>query len=59
MQTLAAEAGVALGAAEQVSVGVVAVAHHPAAHHLASLSGEHRTQERTVLWNIAAYKGNI
>lgn len=40
VQTLAAQARVALGAAEQVGVGVVAVAHHPAAHHLASLSSE-------------------
>lgn len=42
VQTLAAQARVALGAAEQVGVGVVAVAHHPAAHHLASLAGAHR-----------------
>lgn len=37
VQTLAAESRVALWAAEQVGVGVVAVAHHPAAHHLAGL----------------------
>lgn len=37
VQTLAAEARVALWAAEQISVGVLAVANHPAAHHLASL----------------------
>lgn len=41
VQTLAAQAGVALGAAEQVGVGVVAVANHPAAHHLAGLAGAH------------------
>ena len=40
VQALAAQSGVALRAAEQVGVGVVAVADHPAAHHLASLSGE-------------------
>lgn len=40
VQALAAQAGVALRATEQVSVGVVAVAHHPAAHHLASLGTE-------------------
>jgi len=40
VQTLAAQPRVALGAAEQVGIGVVAVAHHPAAHHLASLSTE-------------------
>lgn len=39
VQTLAAQARVALGAAEQVGVGVVAVAHHPAAHDLAGLRG--------------------
>lgn len=38
VQALAAQPGVALGAAEQVGVGVVAVANHPAAHHLAGLS---------------------
>lgn len=37
VQTLAAESRVALWAAEQVGAGVVAVAHHPAAHHLAGL----------------------
>lgn len=37
VQTLAAESRVALRAAEQVGVGVVAVAHHPATHHLAGL----------------------
>lgn len=41
MQTLAAKSRVALGAAKQVGVGIVAVAHHPAAHHLAGLRGEH------------------
>ncbi|MEQ2290812.1 hypothetical protein AMECASPLE_006785 [Ameca splendens] len=41
VQTLAAKAWVALGAAEQVSVRVVAVAHHPPTHHLASLRVEH------------------
>lgn len=40
VQTLAAQSRVALGAAEQVGVRVVAVANHPAAHHLASLSSE-------------------
>lgn len=40
VQTLAAQSWVALGAAEQVGVGVVAVAHHPAAHHLAGLCSE-------------------
>lgn len=38
VQALAAQTRVALGAAEQIGVGVVAVAHHPAAHDLASLS---------------------
>lgn len=38
VQTLAAQSRVALGAAEQVGVRVVAVTNHPAAHHLASLS---------------------
>lgn len=42
VHALAAQARVALGAAEQVGVGVVAVAHHPAAHHLASLSSSER-----------------
>lgn len=37
MEALAAQARVALGAAEQIGVGVVAVAHHPAAHDLARL----------------------
>lgn len=40
VQTLAAQSRVALGAAEQVGVRVVAVANHPAAHHLASLSSK-------------------
>lgn len=44
VQTLTAQARVTLGAAEQVSVGIVAVAHHPAAHHLASLRSK---QEKT------------
>lgn len=48
VEALAAQAGVALGAAEQVGVGVVAVAHHPTAHHLASLvRGEQLNIERT------------
>lgn len=38
VHALAAQTRVALGAAEQVGVGVVTVAHHPAAHHLTSLS---------------------
>lgn len=38
VKTLAAQSRVALGAAEEVGVGVVAVANHSAAHHLASLS---------------------
>lgn len=38
VEALAAQARVALGAAEQIGGGVVAVAHHPAAHDLASLS---------------------
>lgn len=42
VHALAAQTGVALGAAEQVGVGVVAVAHHPAAHHLAGLSSSER-----------------
>lgn len=37
VQTLAAQTRVALWAAEQVGVGVVAVTHHPAAHDLAGL----------------------
>lgn len=40
VHALAAQTRVALGAAEQVGVGVVAVAHHPAAHHLASLGNK-------------------
>lgn len=39
VQTLAAEARVTLWAAEQVCTGVVTVAHHPPAHHLAGLAG--------------------
>ncbi|MEQ2248237.1 hypothetical protein ILYODFUR_017261, partial [Ilyodon furcidens] len=41
VQALAAKAWVALGAAEQVGVRVVAVAHHSPTHHLASLREEH------------------
>lgn len=42
VQTLAAQARITLGAAEQVGVGVVAVANHPATHDLASLRIDHR-----------------
>lgn len=42
VQTLAAQSRVTLGAAEQVGVGVIAVANHPTTHDLASLSVEHR-----------------
>ena len=37
VQTLAAKARVALWTAEQVGCGVLAVTHHPPAHHLARL----------------------
>jgi hypothetical protein len=43
VQALAAAPRVALGTAEEVGAGVVAVAHHPAAHHLAGLSTHART----------------
>lgn len=48
VQALAAQSRVALRAAEQVGVGVVAVADHPAAHHLASLSG--RSTNTHITW---------
>ncbi len=48
VQTLAAQARVTLWAAEQVGVGVVAVANHSAAHHLASLSRGAQTHQSGV-----------
>lgn len=42
VEALAAQTRVALGAAEQIGVGVVAVAHHSAAHDQASLSNNQR-----------------
>lgn len=62
VQALAAQAGVALGAAEQVSVGVVAVAHHSTAHHLAGLRAEHNqtlTRRRHQTVPCAKDKANL
>ena len=47
VQALAAASRVALGTAEEIGAGVVAVTHHPTAHHLAGLSTRTHTHTHT------------